>query len=181
MTKHGTRPDEKQQHCSYYDALAAIGLMKGLNMIDVARDDALIGTLMDMDLSAVRRIVEHYSRNELGYPTVEKIAALAAGRGLPPLQQGHEPEYAPEPEPACEPQSEPQPVVPVQTVRDRLLDLAWGVIGGIATTLVLGWMPLPWLQRLAAWLLGLPANLLDLLLGPGSLAFAPGTVALVAG
>src|SRR5262245_7948774 len=77
MAKHGTKPDEQRQHCSYYDALAAIGLMKGLNMIDFARDEALISALMEMELSSVRQIVERYSRSELGYPTAEKIAALA--------------------------------------------------------------------------------------------------------
>jgi hypothetical protein len=144
-----SKPDAKQPRCSYYDALAAIGLMKGIAMIDVARDDALIGALMELELPRVRQIVEVYNREELGYPTAEKIEALVAARGLAAAKH----ERAPEPE--------PKRVVSIHTVGGRLLDVAWGVVTGIATALAVGWMaPVPWLRHLTSWVSALPVDLL---------------------
>ena len=157
------QPGEKRQRCSYHDALAAIGLMKGVPMIDVARDDALISALMELDLSCVRLIVELYDRDALGYPTPEKIAALAASCGPGAESQMR----APEPE--------PQFCIPVHTVGSRLIGMVWGVITGIATAVAVGWMTAaPWLQQVAAWLLALPVKLGTRVFGPGSIAFLAG-------
>ena len=49
--------EEPRLRCRYYDAIAAIGLMKGMPMIDVACDDALISALMEMDAASVQNEV----------------------------------------------------------------------------------------------------------------------------
>jgi hypothetical protein len=151
MARYGPQTDEKRPRCSYYDALAAIGLMKGIAMVDVARDDALIGALMEMEFHAVRRIVETYDREELGYPTAEKVAALAGSPGSARAQtdRGAGPE--------------PQRVISVETVANRLLGVAWGVITGLVTALAMNWMPLAWLPHMLWWLVSLPADFIALL------------------
>jgi hypothetical protein len=136
--------EEPRVRCRYYDAIAAIGLMKGMPMIDVACDDALISALMEMDAGSVQQVVERYDRKALGYPTPEKIARIAAACGQAP------PRLARAPEPV------PRRCRPVYTISGRLAGLVWGVITGLATTVAVGWITAaPWLERVASWLAGL--------------------------
>lgn len=129
---------EMRPRCSYYDALAAIGLMKGVPMIDVARDDALISALMAMETSRVLRIVELYDRAALGYPTPEKVATLAGTCGSPP------------PTAECAREPEPRRCIPIVPISGRLLGIFWALVTAVATSLAVGWMAgKPWLNPVA--------------------------------
>ncbi len=172
------KADEKRQYCSYYDALAAIGLMKGLVLVDVARDDTLVDALMAMDRGSVRCIVERYNREEHGYPTAEKISALAGGNEQMSSQSA--PPAVPASEDALatalrQPVLRVQTIPPARTMRDRLREVWWATVAAVstavATTLVMSLTPIPWMQRLAWRLLTLPGILLDMLLAPDSVAF----------
>lgn len=140
--------EEPRLRCRYYDAIAAIGLMKGVPMIDVACDDALISALMEMDAASVQQVVERYDRDALGYPTPEKVAQVAAACAQAP------PRLAPRSEPRPEPV--PKPCRPIYTISSRLVGVVWGVITGLATTVAAGWITAaPWLEWVARWLAGL--------------------------
>lgn len=155
------RPDAKPPRCSYHDALAAIGYMKGVAMIDVARDDALISALMEIDLPCVHRIVQLYDPKALGYPTPEKVAALAVSCGLAPVS------HIPAPEP------EPRLCMPMHTFGGRVAGMVWGVITGVVTAVAVGWLTAaPWIYQVASWLVALLAHLGAFLYGPGAIALA---------
>lgn len=69
------------ERCSYGRALATIGSMKGMNMIEVDRDDSLISALMHLPAFLVDIVRARYSREDYGYPTVEALDALLTKLG----------------------------------------------------------------------------------------------------
>src|SRR5262245_17527653 len=141
------KTEARRARCNYHEALAAIVLMKGVAMIDVARDDALISALMEMDRSCVQRIAGLYDAKALGYPTAEKVTAFAVTCGLAPGRREHAPDR------------QPTLCIPVYTLGGRLVGVVWGVITGAAAAAAVGLMATaPWVHQVSAWLAALAAR-----------------------